>query len=96
MFVADEDLTLHITRGDAGEFSVKAVTEVDGEETPFIFKAGDVLRFKVVEKKNYSNIILQKDFGVEEDTEVVTIKLEEADTKIGETISKPVEYYYEI
>ena len=53
MFLAEEDLTLHITRGDAGEIVVRAIDETtDGGETPYIFKAGEVLRLKVYEKKN--------------------------------------------
>lgn len=97
MFLAEEDLTLHITRGDAGEITVRAIDEKnDGTEAPYVFKAGEVLRLKVYEKKNCSKVVLQKDFGVVENTEMVTLALEEADTKIGDTISKPVDYWYEI
>lgn len=97
MFLAEEDLTLHITRGDAGEITVRAIDETtDGSETPYIFKAGEVLRLTVCEKKNCSNVVLQKDFPVLKDAETVTLALEEADTKIGDTISKPVDYWYEI
>ncbi|MBR5544861.1 MAG: SGNH/GDSL hydrolase family protein [Clostridia bacterium] len=97
MFLAEEDLTLHITRGDAGEITVRAIDEKnDGTEAPYVFKAGEVLRLKVYEKKNCSKVVLQKDFGVVENTEMVTLALTEADTKIGDTISKPVDYWYEI
>ena len=97
MFFAEEDLTLHITRGDTGELVVRANDYTsDGGETPYIFKAGDILRLKVYEKKNCENVILQKDFGVETETEFVTLELTETDTRIGETISKPVDYWYEI
>lgn len=97
MFLAEEDLTLHITRGDAGEIVVRAIDETTyGGETPYIFKAGEVLRFTVCEKKNCRNIVLQKDFPVLKDAETVTLTLEEADTKIGDTISKPVDYWYEV
>lgn len=97
MFFAEEDLTLHITRGDAGEITVRAVDETtDGGETPYIFKAGEVLRLKIYEKKNCSVVVLQKDYPVVKDTETVTLALTEADTKIGEIISKPVDYWYEI
>lgn len=97
MFLAEEDLTLHITRGDAGEIVVRAIDETtDGGETPYIFKAGEVLRLKVYEKKNCSKVVLQKDYPVVKDAETVTLALTEADTKIGDTISKPVDYWYEI
>ena len=96
MFLAEEDLTLHITRGDAGEIVVRAIDETNGSETPYIFKAGEVLRLTVCEKKNCRNVVLQKDFPVWKDAETVTLALEESDTKIGDTISKPVDYWYEV
>lgn len=97
MFTVDEDLTLHITRGDSGEATISAVVvKEDGTTEPFTFHAGDVLRLKVFEKKNCENVVLQKDFGVEDDTQEATISLEGSETKIGEIINKPVVYWYEL
>lgn len=92
MFKINEDLLIEITRGDAVEFVVTA--QENGEN--YVFKAGDIVRFKVFEKKGCDCVVLQKDFGVESDTEEVTIVLEEADTKIGELIHKPKDYWYEV
>ena len=92
MFQINDDMTIEVTRGDAVAFSVVATK--DGEN--YIFKSGDVVRFKVVEKKDCEVVALQKDFAVTEDTEKVGILLTEGDTRIGEVISKPTEYWYEV
>lgn len=92
MFVINEDNSIYVTRGDILLFSVKASN--DGQ--PYTFKVGDVVRLSVVEKKSYDNVVLQKDFPITTETTTVEIFLEEADTKIGETISKAKDYWYEI
>lgn len=92
MIYIEEDKSISVTRGDIAIFSVSA--DVDGER--HTFKPGDVVRFKVFEKKNAENVVLQKDFGIEEECENVTISLAAADTKIGGVISKPVDYWYEV
>lgn len=92
MFVLNEDLSIYATRGDIVFFSVTA--EDDG--VPYKFKAGDLVRIKVYGKKDAENVVLQKDFPVVKDTEAVEISLTEADTKIGEVISKPKDYWYEV
>ena len=92
MFVINEDLSIDITRGDAVAFSVGAKT---GEES-YKFQPGDVVRFTVFGKKDCSNVVLQKDITVAEETESVGILLTGEETKIGEVISKPADYWYEV
>ena len=92
MVFLNEDKSIHVTRGDTVIFTVSA--NVDGER--FNFNPGDVVRMKVFEKKNAENVVLQKDFPIETVCELVTIHLTSGDTKIGEVISKPVDYWYEI
>jgi hypothetical protein len=92
MFVINEDNSIYVTRGDILLFSVKA----SNDGNPYTFKVGDVVRVCVVEKKAYENVVLQKDFPITTETDTVEIFLEEEDTKIGETISKPKDYWYEI
>ena len=92
MFVINEDLSIDITRGDAVAFSVGAKT---GEES-YKFQPGDVVRFTVFGKKDCSNVVLQKDITVTEETESVGILLSGEDTKIGEVVSKPTDYWYEV
>ncbi len=88
MVVFNEDLSVYATRGDAG------VLLVPGRG--YVFAPGDVLRLKVFEKKNCENVVLQKDTSIAQETEIAEIHLTEKDTKIGETISAPVDYWYEI
>lgn len=92
MFTLNEDMSIYATRGDIVFFSVTA--EDDGK--PYVFKAGDVVRIKIYGKKKAEDVVLQKDFPVTADAEKVEIFLTEDDTKIGEVISKPKDYWYEV
>lgn len=93
MFQINDDLSINITRGDTAVFNVNALNE---SGSSYLFQKGDVVRIKVTEKKACENVMFQKDFVVEEETEEVVITLTESDTKIGEVISKPTDYWYEI
>ena len=88
MFKIDSDKTIHLTRGD--------VAAIELSLTNNAFKAGDVVRFKVIEKKACNCVVLYKDAIVEADAEIVTINLDSNDTKIGEIINKPKDYWYEV
>lgn len=92
MFVLNEDNSIYATRGDIVFFSVSA--EEDGVK--YHFQPGDVVRIKVYGKKDAESVYLQKDFPVTENTEKVEIFLSEEDTKIGDVISKPKDYWYEV
>jgi hypothetical protein len=92
MFTLNDDKSIYATRGDIVFFSVTA--EDDGK--PYKFQAGDVVRIKVYGKKDAENVVLQKDFAVTDITEKVEIFLTKEDTKIGEVISKPTDYWYEV
>ncbi len=92
MFTINDDLSIYATRGDTVFFTVTA--EENG--VPYYFEAGDVLRMKIYGKKDAESVVLEKDFPVTARTDKFTILLTEEDTKIGEVISKPVDYWYEI
>ena len=92
MFTLNDDNSIYATSGDIVFFSVSA--EDDGK--PYKFQAGDVVRIKVYGKKDAENVVLQKDFPVVEVTENVDIFLSKEDTKFGEVISKPKDYWYEV
>lgn len=92
MFKINTDGSIYVTRGDTCTISVAA--KVNGER--HLFRAGDVLRIKVYERKACHCVVLQKDFAVLAQTEVVDLVLTERDTRIGELINKPVDYWYEI
>ena len=93
MFRIDGDKTIHLTRGDIANISVSADFE-DG--TPYTFKMGDVVRIKVFKKKDCESVMLKKDVVVTEESTSVSIYLGKEDTKLGEVISKPNTYWYEI
>lgn len=92
MFVISEDMTIHITRGDAALISVTA----NSGGADYEFKTGDVVRLKVFAKKDCADVVLKKDTTVTTATKTVKIPLESEETKIGDIISKPTDYWYEI
>jgi hypothetical protein len=92
MFVIDSDLTIHITRGDAALISVSA----NKGGANYEFKPDDVVRFKVFAKKNCADVVLKKDTVVTETADKVRVALNGEDTKIGNDINKPVDYWYEV
>lgn len=98
MFVVNkEDLTIHCTRGDAGSLSVYAMVGENPEDSvSYVFREGDVVRLSVCAKKDYGTIVLQKDAYVESETEAVEIHLDSDETRFGDVISKPTEYWYTV
>ena len=92
MFKINDDLSIYLTRGDAAVFNVA----VDAGGEPYTFQPGDVVRIKVFGKKSCDKVELQKDFPVTEATDSVEIMLTSQDTKIGELVSKPFDYWYEV
>lgn len=92
MFKINADGSIYVTRGDTCTITVAAM--VNGEKHKF--KGGDVLRIKVYERKACNCVVLQKDFPILAETDTVDLVLTERDTRIGELINKPVDYWYEI
>ena len=92
MYRINEDNSIYATRGDIVILSVSA----NKNGKPYTFQAGEVLRIKVFGKKDAESVVLQKDFPITTATQTVELFLDENDTKIGEVISKPRDYWYEI
>lgn len=93
MFAINENRAIYLTRGDAVSF---VLTADNGAGLAYTFQPGDVVRMKVFGKKDCENVVLDKDFPVAEETQRVTITLTENETRIGDVISKPTDYWYEI
>ena len=93
MFKINDDLSIYVTRGDAVAFNLSATTD-NGEA--YLFKPNDIVRINIMEKKGCDEVVFQKGFKVEEETETVEISLTGDETKIGDIISKPTDYWYEI
>lgn len=94
MFVVNDDMSIYVTRGDILCMNVSATQDDSG--LPYEFQPGDIVRMKVYGKKDAENVVMQKDFPVVAKTDSVGVLLTEEDTKIGDVISKPTDYWYEI
>ncbi len=94
MFVVNEDLSIYATRGDIVCLNVSAKDKRTGEA--YEFQPGDIVQMMIYRKKNAEDVVMQKDFPVPAKTNTVGIFLTEQDTKIGNTISKPTDYWYEV
>lgn len=92
MFVINEDMSIHVTRGDACTIDVSAINN----DEMYTFEAGDTVRLNVMEKRNCSNVVLSKDVTASGGEESLAIALSGEDTKIGEIINKPTDYWYEV
>ena len=93
MFKINDDKSIYLTRGDIATIDVSATGESGLQH---IFQVGDIIRLKVFEKKDCECVVLQKDVEVIEETDIVSVRLNKVDTKLGELISKPKDYWYEI
>lgn len=94
MYLVNDDLSIYVTRGDILCLNVTATQDDSG--LPYEFQPGDIVRMKVYGKRDAENVVMQKDFPVVAKTDAVGILLTEDDTKIGDVISKPTDYWYEI
>lgn len=92
MFQVNEDNSIYVTRGDAVYLKVTA----DDNGEAYTFEPGEVLELKVYGKKACEDVALQKRFAVEETTQEAELVLTEEDTKIGEPINKPRDYWYSV
>ena len=92
MFRTDSENNIYATRGDV----VSLLITANNGETSFTLPAGTVIRLKVFQKKNCANVMMSKDVTVDTETAQVAMTLSEDDTRIGEVISKPVDYWYEV
>jgi hypothetical protein len=92
MYQINEDNSIYVTRGDIVAFGVTA----DDNGVPYRFKSSDTLRINVFAKKDCSDVVLSKDFHATEGAATVEVSLDGDDTKFGEIISKPTDYWYEV
>lgn len=84
---------IDITRGDAAIFEIQALN-IDGSN--YTFKVNDVIRFKVFKRRDCGCVEIKKEVTVMVETTKVEIELTKDDTKIGDIINKPVNYWYEV
>lgn len=84
---------IELTRGNVATIGVTAQND---DKSNYIFTVGDIVRFKIFEKKDCKSVVLQKDVEVKEQSTIVNVELTSEETKIGDFISKPIDYWYEI
>jgi hypothetical protein len=86
--------TIRLNRGDVLNLSLTLKLESGSDYT---FEVGDKIVFSVYKKsKMNEKAVLLKEITVSEQAQSVTVALTKEETKIGEMISKPVEYWYEV
>ena len=89
MFKIDDKYNMYLNRGDQ---AIIRLTNTDGT-----FHAGDTIAFSIMKKGNAGDIIFQKIFNIDDDTDVYDIVLTPEETRIGSVIkSGSVTYWYEI
>lgn len=93
MFIIKDDKSIHLTRGDIANIVVTANLQ-DG--SPYTFLPGDTVSFRVIKKGDHNSVEIQKDVAVDEENTAVTVYLDKEDTKLGEIINKPIDYWYEV
>lgn len=93
MFEIKKDKTICLTRGDVASIVVSANLS-DGKN--YTFQPGDVVRLLVCKRRAVTEVMLRKDVTIEQESKTATIRLTKEDTRFGDVISKPVDYWYEI
>lgn len=95
MFKRDDDgTTIKCTRGDKGNITLRKKKRSDGSIEPFY--KDDIIIFTIKNNFGESEPVFRKEILVPEDCEKVVISLTKEDTTIGDLISKPVNYQYEV
>lgn len=86
--------TIKINRGDILTLTLEV--KYDNGET-YTFQNGDKVVFSIYNKNELDkNAVVLKEFNVSETSESLTITLSSEETKIGNLINKPIEYWYEV
>lgn len=85
---------IEVTRGDVLPLTISTLNE--DRKTNYVFQKDDVVRIKVFKARDCGCVEIQKEVKVEEPTEEVEITLTREETKIGDLIKKPVDYWYEV
>lgn len=86
--------TIKLNRGDVLKIALSIKLE---DESNYTFQIGDRIIFSVYNKGKMSEEpVLTKEITIAEETQNAIINISNTETKIGELINKPVEYWYEV
>lgn len=85
-----EGYTISFNRGDQVAINIK-------NKSDSTFEIGDTIKFSITKKGNITDVILQKHYTIEEDSDIFTIILTSDDTRFCPPIkSGSLTYWYEI
>ena len=84
---------IQLTRGDMLPLTI---TTEDKDGNDYIFKPGDIIRFKVFEPNNVENVVIQDEITISEETKEAILNVSGEKTKVGDYIENPVDYWYEV
>ena len=93
MFEILKDKTICLTRGDIANIVVSASLR---DAQAYTFQPGDVVRLSVYKKRGCANVLIRKDVVIEAEAQTATIRLEKEDTRFGDLISSPTDFWYEV
>lgn len=85
--------TIKISRGDSG--FIKLTISLSATQK-YEFQIGDKVQLRILEKKNYDNVVIKKEVIIQNICTEVEINLEEQDTTIGDIVNKPQTFWYEV
>lgn len=89
-----EGTTIKLNRGDVLDLDL--TLKID-DTTTYTFQVGDKIVFSIYNKgKLNEDAVLLKEIEVNEATQTVNINLTSDETKLGNLINKPIEYWYEV
>jgi len=88
MFIIDDSKNMYLNRGD--QITIILTANQD-------FAIGDVIKFSIVKENDYSSVVFQKSFTIDEQSDTFEMTLTSDETKLENLIkTKTVTYWYEI
>ena len=79
-----------------GDWLPLTIEPTNEDDTPYIFKDEDIVRFRIIKKKDCNCVELQKDFEPTVGSTSLDIDLWANEMEIGDVINKPITYWYEV
>lgn len=86
--------TIKLNRGDILSFALSIEKD---DQTLYTFQEGDKVTFSIYRKnKMNEEALLLKEVNATPNETILTIQCTSEETRIGDLINKPIEYWYEI
>lgn len=86
--------TIKLNRGD--ELNINLTIKKD-DGSDYVFQVGDIISFAIYKQKDLNGkALLLKEIEISSETSNVEISLTNDETKLGNIINQPMDYWYEI